>query len=87
MLDLGVDADGKLDVGCLRGSKPLARLSYLPSTADMLYSCPGYWLDPVVGVGKSMDVFVNKTLVCTAVPLIQGVKISMGGIHFSLTTH
>ncbi len=87
MLDLGVDTDGALDIGCLRGSKPLARLSYLHQSEDLEHCCPGYWLDPVLGAGKSMNVFVNQTLVFTAVPLVQGARISMGGIHFSFITH
>lgn len=87
MLDLGVDANGKLDIGCLRGSKPLARLSYFPSADGMLHSCPGYWLDPIVDVGKPVGVRINQTLLCSAAPLVRGAKVSMGGVYFTLTTH
>ena len=90
-LDIGIDANGHIDIGCLRGSKVLAILSYLhkgdSDNSNDLPCCPGYWLEPVAGASdKISDISVNQTPVFTRVPLVHGAKVSIVGIVFSFVS-
>ncbi len=86
-LEIGIDASGVLDIGCLHGSKARVILSYYHNTKASQGRCPGYWLEPVAGESdKSIDISVNQTQVFSAVPLIHGANVSIDGVVFSFTS-
>lgn len=73
ILQIGIDGQGKLDLGCLNNSEPLARLIYQN----------GFYLQPELNNNKETQLLIDQQPIYGKVPLQQNISIAIANRVFS----
>lgn len=73
LLQIGIDQQGMLDVGCIKGSESVVRLIYQE----------GFYLQPELGNSMETEIMIEQQPLYGKVPLQEGTCITIGNHKFS----